>query len=106
MMNKVFIPMSSDNVIKLLSGDKTTTIRSKKNSEQIGMFTGETAVTRFNGVDFFVSNKGLLTIEEAGGKEKMLLSESFGESGPKFKQTINWLNGIGKLYVYTFEKII
>jgi hypothetical protein len=104
-MNRVFIPMSTDNIQKILNGEKTTTTRSKRSSEQIGMFVGETCVTSFNGTDFFITNRGLLNIEEAGGKEKMLMSEAFGENGPMFKQTVEWLDGIGKLYVYDINKL-
>lgn len=104
-MNRVFVPMSEDNIKKILSGEKTTTIRSKRSNEQIGMFIGETSVVSFSGVDFLITNKGFLTVEEAGGKEKMLISESFGNDGPKYKQTEDWLEGKGKLYVYEIEKI-
>lgn len=104
-MNKVFIPMSSDNIEKILSGKKTTTIRSKRTNEQIGMFVNETAVTTFSGVDFLITNKGLLTVDEAGGKDKMIESECFGDNGPLFKQTEDWLNGKSKLYVYELKKI-
>lgn len=104
-MNRVFIPMSDDNIDKILLGKKTTTIRSKRAADQIGMFLNETAVTSFGGVDFLITNKGLLTIGEAGGKDKILESECFGDNGPKFKQTENWLNGKGKLYVYEIKKV-
>lgn len=104
-MNRVFIPMSTDNTQKILTGEKTTTTRSKKANEQIGMFVDETCVTSFNGTDFFITNRGLLNIEEAGGKDKMLVSEAFGEEGPMFKQTKEWLDGIGKLYVYDIKKL-
>lgn len=105
-MNRVFIPMAEDNVGKILSGEKTTTVRSKRGGEQIGMFVGETSITSFNKVDFFITNNGLLTIDEAGGKESILKSECFGESGPKYKQTRDWLNGKGKLYVYSIKSVI
>lgn len=104
-MNRVFVPMSEDNIKKILSGEKTTTIRSRRGNEQIGMFVGETSVVSFGGVDFLITNKGSLTIEEAGGKERMLISESFDDEGPKYQQTEDWLNGKGKLYVYEIEKI-
>ena len=104
-MNKVFIPMSTDNIEKILSGKKTTTVRSKRANEQIGMFVNETSVTTFGGVDFLITNKGLLSVEESGGKDKMFESECFGENGPLFKQTEEWLNGRGKLYVYEIKKI-
>lgn len=97
--------MSDDNIDKILLGKKTTTIRSKRNNEQIGLFVGETAITSFGGRDFLITNKGLLTVKEAGGKEKMIESESFDDNGPKFKQTEDWLNGHGKLYVYEIKKI-
>lgn len=103
-MNRVFIPMSEDNIDKILLGEKTTTIRSKRANEQIGMFIGETSITNFGGRDFLITNKGLLTVEEAGGKDKMISTESFSKEGPKFKQTEDWLNGKGKLYVYEIKK--
>jgi hypothetical protein len=104
-MNKVFIPMSPDNVEKILSGKKTTTIRSQRASTKIGLFVGESGITEFGGREFIITNRGPLTIEEAGGKEKMWESESFGENGPMYQQTINWLNGKGTMYVYEIKNV-
>lgn len=104
-MNRVFVTMSEDNIKKILSGEKTTTVRSKRASEQIGVSVGETSITTFGGVDFLITNKGFLTVDEAGGKEKMIKSEAFGENGPKYKQTENWLDGSGRLYVYEIRGV-
>ncbi len=104
-MKEVYIQMLEDNIEKIVSGTKTTTIRTHKQYEQIGMFVGETALTVFDGVQFHITNMGHLNIKQAGGKEEMIKSENFRSEGPSFNIVKNWLDGIGKMYVYKIEKI-
>ena len=105
-MREVYVQMLDDNVDKILEGKKTTTIRSLKQYEQIGVFVGETALTLFKGEKFTITNMGNLNITEAGGKEEMWESECFRSEGPKYSMAINWLEGKGKMYVYRIERIL
>jgi hypothetical protein len=94
------VQMQQQNVEKLLNGTKTTTIRAS--IEKGGNIpVGETKVVNFGGKDFNVTNRGYLTIEEAGGKEAMLKSEGVkNESELMYNQSRDWMNGKGSMYVY------
>jgi hypothetical protein len=99
------IQMQPDNIAKIINGTKTTTTRSESQAKQINIPVGKTATVNIGGKDFLVTNRGLLTIEEAGGKEAIEKSENFENNTPKYQQTKDWLNGKGKLYVYDISKI-
>ena len=97
----VNIQMQPDNIEKIKAGTKTTTTRSESQSKQINIPVGESAIVNFGGQDFEVTNRGQLTIEEAGGKEAMIKSEGVqSEEEFMYQQTKDWVNGKGKLYVY------
>ena len=90
------IPMQPDNVSKILSGQKTTTLRT--NNLPSGVYN-------IGGQQFNLTNRGLLSIEEAGGVEAINKSEAFAESGPKFSSTKDFLAGKRKLYVYDITPV-
>jgi hypothetical protein len=98
---EVTIEMQPANIEKIKAGTKTTTTRSESQSKQINIPVGESAIVNFGGQDFKVTNRGQLTIDEAGGKEAMLKSEGVqSEEEFMYQQTKDWVNGKGKLYVY------
>jgi hypothetical protein len=88
--------MQPDNVQKILSGEKTTTLR-------VDNFPS--GVYNFGGKDFQVTNRGLLNVEEAGGVEAISKSEAFAETGPKYSTTKDFLAGKRKLYVYDITPV-
>ena len=90
------IPMQPDNASKILSGQKTTTLRS--NNLPSGIYN-------IGGQQFNITNRGLLSIKEAGGIETISKSEAFAKSGPKFSSTKDFLAGKRKLYVYDISPI-
>jgi len=95
------IAMTSPNVEKIKAGKKTTTTRSQREFENIGIPVGQSATVNFGGQNFTVTNRGLLSIQEAGGKEAMLKSEGYATVNDLlYQQTKDWMNGKGKLYVY------
>ena len=97
----VNVQMQPDNIEKIKAGTKTTTTRSESQAKQINIPVGESAIVNFGGQDFEVTNRGQLTIEEAGGKEAMIKSEGVqSEEEFMYQQTKDWVNGKGKLYVY------
>lgn len=85
------IPMQPDNVAKIISGQKTTTLRT--NNLPSGVYN-------IGGQQFNITNRGLLSVEDAGGAEAISKSEAFAKSGPKFSSTKDFLAGKRKLYVY------
>jgi hypothetical protein len=95
------IQMQPANIEKIKAGTKTTTTRSESQAQQINIPVGQSAIVNFGGQDFKVTNRGLITIEEAGGKEAILKSEGVkSEEEFSYQQTKTWVNGKGKLYVY------
>lgn len=101
---EINIQMQPDNVQKILNGVKTSTVRSQEQADKIGIRAGQSELVKIGGKIFKVTNKGLLTIEEAGGKEAILKSEGVSKVEDfKYQQTKDWVNGKGKLYVYTIE---
>ena len=90
------IAMQPDNVAKVLSGEKTTTLRTKNLPS---------GVYNIGGQLFNLTNRGNLTVEEAGGVEAITKSEAFAKTGPKFSSTKKWLEGEGKLYVYDITPV-
>ena len=90
------IHMQPDNVSKILSGEKTTTLRT--NNLPSGVYN-------IGGQQFNLTNRGLLSIEEAGGVEAINKSEAFAQSGPKFSSTKDFLAGKRKLYVYDITPV-
>lgn len=84
------IKFTKDNVDKIVSGVKTTTVKTK------GIEDGNYNI---GGKIFKLTNRGLLSVEEAGGAEAITQSEAFGELGPKFQHTKDFLAGKRKLYV-------
>jgi hypothetical protein len=99
------IVMQPENVRKILSGEKTTTIResiAKGGNIQIG----QTKVINFGGKKFNVTNRGLLTIQEAGGLTAMLKSEGLSSINDfMFEQSKNWAKGNGKMYVFDISLV-
>ena len=103
--NTVNINLQPDNREKIVSGKKTTTIRTEKEFEYIGLPVGSTANTIINGVEFNVTNRGLFSIDEVE-KENILASE--GLESPedfKFPTSKKWFDGKGKLYIYDFQRV-
>jgi hypothetical protein len=99
--------MAKDNMIKILLGQKTTTIRSQREFEKIGLEVGETGIWKLYGNDVYVHNKGLMNIEQAGGKEEILKSEGVkSENDFMYQQSRDFVNGKISLFVYTIKYTI
>lgn len=101
----ITLSLQPENISKVLDGSKTTTVRSLNEAKNLGLDIGQTGVTTIGGKKFNLTNRGYLTIEEAGGVEKMSASENFKEGVPKFEQTKTWLAGKTKLMVYDISEL-
>jgi hypothetical protein len=98
--DRTTMQMQPQNVAKILNGTKTTTIR-ESIAKGGNINVGETKIVNFGGKDFNVTNRGQLTINEAGGLETMLNSEGLSNINDfMYQQSKNWANGQGKMYVY------
>jgi hypothetical protein len=96
-LQKPSMVMQSDNIQKILSGEKTSTLRTE---------SFPSGVYNFGGKDFQVTNRGLLNVQEAGGVEAINKSEAFAETGPKYPSTKDFLEGKRKLYVYDISPVV
>lgn len=103
-LRKVNVKMQTDNIAKILKGTKTTTVRSETEAKEIGLKVGETGIVTFGNREFKITNKGLLTIEEAGGKGKVAKSENWENGKPKYSNVEKWAEGNGKLVVYDIKE--
>jgi hypothetical protein len=103
----VRVAMGKSNITKIAAGTKTTTIRGDKQFEEIGLPVGESSLVYYDGIPYKITNRGKLSVKEAGGKKKMLKSEGIkNEEEFKYQQTKDWIKGKGKLYIYDIEPII
>ena len=103
-IGKTSIQMQSQNVEKILNGTKTTTIR-ESIPKGGNIAIGETKIVNFSGKDFYVTNRGHLTIQEAGGLENMLKSEGLNSIDDfMYNQSKNWAKGNGKMYIYDIKE--
>lgn len=96
--------LSDKSIVEIAEGKKTITIGSEKASLKINIPVGETQLRKIGGDIYEVTNRGNLTLEEAGGLRK-ILKES-GLKGPEFAETPSlkrWLFGEGRLYVYDIK---
>ena len=84
------IALAKDNVKKILDGTKTTTLRAK---------ALPSGIYQIGSRRFYLTNRGNLTLEEAGGAEAIKKSEDFSKTGPKYQHTKDFLKGKRKLYV-------
>jgi hypothetical protein len=96
-LQKPSMVMQPDNIQKILSGEKTSTLRTE---------SFPSGVYNFGGKDFQVTNRGLLNVQEAGGAEAISKSEAFAETGPKYPSTKDFLEGKRKLYVYDISPVV
>lgn len=94
------IVMQPENINKILSGQKTmTTRRSIASGGNIPV--GQTRVVNFGGKKFNVSNRGYLSIQEAGGIQAVLKAEGLSSINDfLFDYTKEWAKGKGKMYVF------
>jgi alkylated DNA repair dioxygenase AlkB len=107
---------------KVLSGEKTTTIRTVYESKAIGIPVGKTIKLNIGGKPFLITNRGIMNIDEAGGKAAMALSEALPTTpdatykypidvdGVKHyaisTDTVGWFNGVGAdRYVYDMQLV-
>lgn len=121
----VKLAMSSDNLIAISEGNKTTTVRSNSQVIKIGLDKGESAFTNIKGSKYIVTYRGLLTVDEAGGVASLVKAEGFPKISStsevlpegvypfefegsiyaiKYKQTVDFLNGYAGLGVYDIRK--
>jgi hypothetical protein len=84
------ITFDKANIAKILSGEKTTTLRATDI---------ESGIYNISSIPYRLTNRGALTVEEAGGVDAITNSEAFGKEGPKFDRTKEFLEGKRKLYV-------
>jgi len=107
-LSEVDVKFSDENLLKIFELNKTSTVRNNKGASQIGLDVGQTGVFSLGGMRFTISNRGSLTIDEAGGITEMAKAEGL-PTGPtrtnvypiahegvtyytQYKQTAQWMD--------------
>ncbi len=101
-MNLKFFPENLNLIYEL---KKTSTLRSQREFESIGLGVGKNDTLTIKDKKFKVVCEGLVHVDDLGGREKVWISEGFNYTSPKFKQTLDFLDGKIKLYYYKIEII-
>jgi hypothetical protein len=105
-MRVIEIDFYPDNMRLLCAGLKTTTLRSEKQADKIGMLKGEEGKFYIDDNEFIITYLGQVTVLDLGGYDAVWKSEGFKYTGgPKFKQTEYFLNGTMVLHAYRIKKI-
>ena len=102
-MKNIHIEFTEENLSLLTSGKKTSTLRSDGQAAKIGLNKGEIGI--FKG--FKVEYKGLVYVDEVGGKTEIWKSEGFDfteRKKPMFESTVKFLEGKIPLHLYIFRK--
>jgi hypothetical protein len=116
------IGFTESNTIKIVTGKKTSTIRSDREASEIGIPVGKTEKVKIGGSEFNVTNRGKLSVQAAGGAEAMVVSEGLPTApdeknkyeidvnGVKyytmFPEVASWFKGIGQnFYVYNIQPV-
>jgi len=88
--------MTPDNISKIESGQKTTALMTDNFVE---------GIYRIGDNLYRITNRGLLSVEEAGGVELISRSEAFGPEGPRFPSTREFLEGKRRLFVLDIQRV-
>lgn len=116
------IVFSAENIEKIEQGLKTTTVRAPYNAERIGIPVGQSRKMQIGNKEYNVTNLGLMSVNQAGGKNRMVKSEALPTKRDgknvypvesegityyaMYSQTVSWLNGTGNdLYVYSIAPV-
>jgi len=116
----VKVALRAEDRALISAGKKTTTIRSNSQINIIGLSKGESGMITVNGEKFVVTYRGLLTVDEAGGKASMIKSEVLSTEMTietphevesegvtyyaKYRQAVDFMNNVEGLGVYDIRK--
>lgn len=107
-LKPVTIAMQLDKQVKILAGTKTIIVGSDSQMKEIGLAVGQSGVMTIEGKKFVITNRGLLTVQEAGGLNTVLKGE--GHTNVNQIKHINvrkWVQGDGsRLFVYDIKPYI
>lgn len=103
MYPQVSIPFSKANIVKLLTGKKTITVRSAGGNKPIILHSGCRGLFTIGDKTFLVENLGFKHVNELGGPARARQLEGLGSDEiPKYQQTQAWLDGERTLLVFQF----
>ena len=93
--------MYPDNQELVYDGRKTSTLRTDKQNETIGLGKGESGLITIKDKQFTVTYTGLVGVDEVGGRDHVWRTEGFLHTSPKFHSTWMFLLGKRQLHHYT-----
>ena len=101
-VTNISVPEAYERMI--VEGKANSLIVPDANKIDIGIEQGMSGTQKFGGKDFTITNKGKLSVDEAGGKEAMLKARG-ASSMEDIKAPVvrDWFEGKGKLWVYDIK---
>lgn len=98
------INMDAKNAGRVVIGKKTTTVRTEKQARDINIPVGATEIRLISGDPYNITNRGYLTLQEAGGLKSILESEGLTmEEAVNYPSTKAWIEDKGRMYVYDIK---
>ena len=100
------ITTTEENAQKLASGRTTGMLRVEKIAQKDAIPVGETQVRSISRDKYNITNRGLMTIEEAGGLQAIFQKMDITpEDVSKYSTLQDWIKGNNKLFVYDVSKV-
>ena len=95
----------SNEIIHTIVGGKNTIVGGSHTYDYMQLKPKEKGKLNLNDKNYKVTCDGFLSVEEAGGRERVMVRLGIeSPSSSKFQIFKDWLEGFGKLYVYTIEQ--
>lgn len=100
------LELSADLAIKVATGEKTSLVTGETVGRHIKIPVGATELRIIGGNIYMVTNRGMMTIAQAGGLKEMLKTEGLTvEQMSKSKMMNSWIKGEISLNVFKIEPL-
>ena len=100
------LELSADLAIKVATGEKTSLVTGETVGRHVKIPVGATELRIIGGNVYMVTNRGMMTIAQAGGLKEMLKTEGLTvEQMSKSKMMNSWIKGEISLNVFKIEPL-
>jgi len=100
------LELSADLAIKVATGEKTSLVTGETVGRHIKISVGTTELRIIGGNVYMITNRGMMTIAQAGGLKEMLKTEGLtAEQMSKSKMMNSWIKGEISLNVFKIEPL-
>lgn len=92
-------------ILSIRSGEKTMSVKTETQAKSVNIPDGATELRKIGGDTYTVTNRGYLTIEEAGGIDAVLQAQGVtAKEAINYKSSKEWIEGKRRLYVYDIKR--